>query len=45
MRDDEYRASSSERDGFQRLFRWLKSRPMESWGFFVAGIVIARILF
>jgi hypothetical protein len=28
-----------------RLGRWFSSRPMESWGFFVAGFLIARIIF
>ena len=28
-----------------RVGGWLSSRPMESWGFFVAGFVIARIIF
>ena len=28
-----------------RLGSWLGSRPMESWGFFVAGFIIARIIF
>ena len=28
-----------------RVGSWLSSRPMESWGFFVAGFVIARIIF
>jgi hypothetical protein len=29
----------------ERLGGWLRSRPMESWGFFVAGFLIARIIF
>ena len=45
MRDDEYRSETSSRDTLKRLGRWLTSRPVESWGFFVAGILIARILF
>ena len=28
-----------------RVGNWLSSRPMESWGFFVAGFLIARIIF
>jgi hypothetical protein len=28
-----------------RVGNWLTSRPIESWGFFVAGFVIARIIF
>lgn len=29
----------------QRVGHWLGSRPMESWGFFIAGFIIARIIF
>ncbi len=25
--------------------RWLANRPMESWGFFAAGVVLARLFF
>ncbi|WP_293612412.1 hypothetical protein [Ponticaulis sp.] len=32
-------------DRFYRFTRWLSRRPMESWGFFIAGLIIARILF
>ena len=28
-----------------RLGGWFSSRPVESWGFFIAGFVIARIIF
>ena len=28
-----------------RVGNWLRSRPFESWGFFVAGFLIARIIF
>jgi hypothetical protein len=28
-----------------RVGNWLASRPIESWGFFVAGFIIARIIF
>lgn len=32
-------------DRFNRFMKWLSRRPMESWGFFAAGIIIAGILF
>ena len=32
-------------DRFSAFTRWLSRRPMESWGFFIAGLIIARILF
>ncbi|HVY89035.1 MAG TPA: hypothetical protein VG942_09225 [Hyphomonadaceae bacterium] len=28
-----------------RVGNWLGRRPMESWGFFIAGFLIARIIF
>jgi hypothetical protein len=28
-----------------RFGSWLGRRPFESWGFFIAGFVLARILF
>jgi len=28
-----------------RVGNWLGARPIESWGFFIAGFVIARIIF
>ncbi len=28
-----------------RFGRWLTRRPAESWGFFIAGILIAGLLF
>jgi hypothetical protein len=28
-----------------RVGNWLTSRPIESWGFFAAGFIIARIIF
>jgi hypothetical protein len=28
-----------------RFGSWLGSRPVESWGFFVAGFLIAQIIF
>ena len=45
MRYDDYRGERSDQNGFRRFFRWLQTRPMESWGFFIAGAVVARILF
>ena len=32
-------------DRFSAFTRWLSRRPVESWGFFIAGLIIARILF
>jgi hypothetical protein len=32
-------------DRFKRFSSWLSRRPMESWGFFIAGLITARILF
>ena len=32
-------------DRFSRFTRWLSRRPIESWGFFIAGIILARIFF
>ena len=45
MRYDDYRDEGSTRNGFRRFGRWLATRPIESWGFFAAGVVVARILF
>ncbi len=45
MREDEYRSENNTRDTLKRFGRWLTTRPVESWGFFVAGVLIARILF
>jgi hypothetical protein len=45
MRDYDTTGRTDTRDGFRRLGNWLKRRPMESWAFFAAGIVIARVLF
>jgi len=28
-----------------RVGNWLGSRPFESWGFFAAGFLIARLIF
>lgn len=49
MRD--YEANSQSRrddtlqDRFSRFTGWLSRRPIESWGFFIAGVIVARILF
>ena len=32
-------------DRFKRFTHWLSRRPLESWGFFIAGLITARILF
>jgi hypothetical protein len=31
--------------GLRSFGSWLGARPFESWGFFIAGFVIARIIF
>jgi hypothetical protein len=42
---------SDSRDPYQkpsplgRFGSWLSRRPVESWGFFIAGFLIARIVF
>ena len=36
---------NAARSGIKNFGRWLASRPIESWGFFAAGFVIARIIF
>lgn len=36
---------TAAKNGIAKIGRWLSSRPMESWGFFIAGFVIARIIF
>jgi hypothetical protein len=41
--DEQDRAAAG--NAFQRFGRWLGRRPFESWGFFIAGFVIARIIF
>jgi hypothetical protein len=33
------------RSPIARFGSWLGSRPVESWGFFIAGFFIARIIF
>lgn len=46
MRD--YEADTREPtigERFKRFTSWLSRRPMESWGFFIAGVITARILF
>tara|TARA_R100001126_G_scaffold78336_1_gene46898 strand:- start:165 stop:302 length:138 start_codon:yes stop_codon:yes gene_type:complete len=45
MRDADTTIRSETGDTFRRFGRWLSARPIESWGFFAAGILIARILF
>lgn len=42
---DQQKEGPSISDRFNAFLRWLSRRPMESWGFFVAGLIIARILF
>ncbi len=38
---DKVRARST----IERVGRYLSTRPMETWGFFAAGFIIARIIF
>ncbi|ACT60595.1 hypothetical protein [Hirschia baltica] len=45
MYDNTDHSKSSTEDTLNRLGNWLKSRPIENWGFFIAGVIIARILF
>jgi hypothetical protein len=45
MRYDDRGYRSSDNNGLKTFGRWLGRRPIESWGFFVAGFLIARILF
>ena len=37
--------NTSTEDTLKRVGNWLKSRPIENWGFFAAGVILARILF
>jgi hypothetical protein len=32
------------RDRLEKLWRWLKARPLESWLFLVAGLLIGRFI-
>ena len=46
--DDRYTPGSryrDEDDAMKRALRWLSKRPAESWGFFIAGMLVAGILF
>lgn len=46
MKDyDAYSREETLGERFKRFTQWLSRRPMESWLFFAAGVVIARILF
>ncbi len=45
MRYDDYQDQNTQRDGLKRFKRWISTRPMECWGFFAAGFLIARIIF
>lgn len=42
---DDDRSEETWRQRGSSFLDWLKRRPMESWGFFIAGVIIARILF
>jgi hypothetical protein len=41
--DEQDRRAAS--NGLSRFGRWLGSRKFESWGFFIAGFILARIIF
>ena len=45
MRYFDERDRSAAKDGITSFGRWLSSRKIESWGFFIAGFVLARIIF
>jgi hypothetical protein len=45
MRYEEHRYRTSARVGASNFGRWISTRPFESWAFFIAGFVIARIIF
>ncbi|MDZ4761651.1 MAG: hypothetical protein SGJ21_11305 [Alphaproteobacteria bacterium] len=45
MRYFDERDRSAAKDGVNGFGRWIASRPMQCWGFFAAGFVIARIIF
>jgi hypothetical protein len=30
---------------FEQFLAWLRARPMESWGFFIAGLMIGGLFF
>lgn len=45
MHDDTFRYSPQRhRDAVYRLRDWLSRRPVESWLFFVAGIVLGSVV-
>jgi hypothetical protein len=45
MRYDQFRSRARYEDGPRTFTRWISTRPFESWGFFIAGFVLARIIF
>jgi len=48
MRYDDYRTRGeyqNNNSALRNFGRWLSTRPFESWGFFIAGLVIAGIIF
>ena len=45
MRDDRLNTGHDTQETLSRVGRWLTQRPVESWGFFAAGFIIARVLF
>lgn len=47
MRHDDYRyrGETTSNTTLRTFGRWLSTRPTESWGFFIAGVIIAAIIF
>lgn len=41
--DEQDRKAAS--NGLSRFGNWLGRRPIECWGFFAAGFILARIIF
>jgi hypothetical protein len=41
MNDDRYDRSTGGQ--FDRFVGWLRGRPMESWGFFIAGLLLGGL--
>ncbi len=45
MRYSESRAPYERPSPLGRFGSWLTRRPFESWGFFIAGFILARMFF
>ncbi len=39
------RAASEWRETSSRFWRYLRTRPAECWGFFIAGLIVGGIFF